>query len=197
MSGRKPSVYWDSCIFLALIKDEKREAGEMEELEAVALAMESGNLTIMTSTITRVEVLSAHMNEEQENTFARLCQSDKVNLIAPDTRITNLASDLRSHYVHQGHRILSTPDAIHLATAINYNATAFHTFDSKGRKGTLGLIPLSGDVAGHALEICRPRIPELPPKRRSPRSEEDTQQKNLFDEIRGENTAESDGADPI
>ena len=153
----------------------------MEGLEAVALAVEAGSLTIMTSTITRVEVLSAHMNEEQEKTFVRFCQSDKVNLIAPDTRITNLASELRSHYVNQGDR-LGTPDAIHLATAINYNATAFHTFDSKGRKGTLGLLPLSGDVAGHALEICHPQIPRPPSRQRSSRTPEDSQQGNLFDE---------------
>jgi hypothetical protein len=33
MSGIKPIVYWDTCIWLAWIKNEKRDPGEMEGVQ--------------------------------------------------------------------------------------------------------------------------------------------------------------------
>jgi hypothetical protein len=53
---------------------------------------------------------------------------------------------------------ISTPDAIHLATAILYEAEEFHTTDGGGKRKRAGdLIPLNGNVAGHRLRICIPR----------------------------------------
>jgi PIN domain len=71
--------------------------------------------------------------------------------------------DLRNHYAAKGKKTLSAPDAIHLATAILYRADEFHTFDSDGSSRSLGLLPLSGDVGGHRLIICKPvaRNPQL------------------------------------
>ncbi len=77
-----------------------------------------------------------------------------------DTKIAGLAHDLRDYYAanaaaHSG-KILSTPDAIHLATAIHYRVDEFHTFDNDGDAKHLGLLPLSGNVGGHRLKICKP-----------------------------------------
>jgi hypothetical protein len=60
-------------------------------------------------------------------------------------------------------KTVSVPDAIHLATALIYRADEFHTFDGKNGRNTLGLLPLSGDVGGHKLTICKPvaKSPEL------------------------------------
>ncbi len=54
---------------------------------------------------------------------------------------------------------LSVPGAIHLATAIHYGATEFHTFDGKRKPGRNpgGLLTLDGNVGGHRLKICIPK----------------------------------------
>ena len=58
---------------------------------------------------------------------------------------------------------MSTPDAIHRATAILYRVTEFHTFDHDGNAKLLGSLPLSGNVGGYRLTICKPvaRFPEF------------------------------------
>jgi len=75
-----------------------------------------------------------------------------------------LAGELRDFYQNKGNvKPLSLPDAIHLATAIIYNVEAFYTFDEKGNAKFCGLIPLSGNVAGHNLQICKPPYVLPPP----------------------------------
>jgi hypothetical protein len=59
--------------------------------------------------------------------------------------------------VKSGGKTLSVPDAIHLATAIQYRVDEFHTFDGEGNSRYLGLLPLSGNVGGHKLTICKPK----------------------------------------
>jgi hypothetical protein len=44
-----------------------------------------------------------------------------------------------------------------LATAILYRVTEFHTFDNDGDAKHLGLLPLSGNVGGNRLLICKPQ----------------------------------------
>ncbi|HEX8165602.1 MAG TPA: PIN domain-containing protein [Beijerinckiaceae bacterium] len=85
----------------------------------------------------------------------------RINRIGMDGKVASLAHDIRDHYMARaaefGGKTLSTPDAIHLATAILYRADEFHTFDNDGSAKSLGLIPLSGNVGGHRLTICKPQ----------------------------------------
>lgn len=54
------------------------------------------------------------------------------------------------------------PDAIHLASAILYDATEFHTFDgARAGANKAGLLTLDGNVAGHRLKICAPKAEQL------------------------------------
>jgi hypothetical protein len=92
-----------------------------------------------------------------------------------DSKIASLAHDIRDHYMVRKDefdgKTLSTPDAIHLATAVLYRVDEFHTFDGGGSSSkSLGLIPLSGDVGGHKLMICKPqaRNPGLDLRRPKP-----------------------------
>ena len=76
------------------------------------------------------------------------------------------ARDIRVKFLgHPSKRKLSTPDAIHLATAMIYKADQFWTFDD-GKKNPkyLGLLELDGHEWLDKLAICRPTIenPELP-----------------------------------
>ncbi len=119
----------------------------------------------MTSVLTLTEVLSSKIPVGMDTLFANLLK--RISKQGIDTKIAVLAHDLRDYYVqkaveHEG-KTLSATDALHLATAILYRADEFHTFDESNGRNSLGLLPLTGNVAGHNLTICKPiaSSPEL------------------------------------
>ncbi len=159
MAGTDPLYYWDTCIFLAWLKDEERKAGEMAGVREVIEKNRKREVRLMTSVLTLTEVLASKIPVGLENLYKGLIMR-RVNRIGMDIKVAQLAHDIRDYYAQRatenGGKILSTPDAIHLATAILYRADEFHTFDEEGGRKTLGLLPLSGNVAGHGLKICKP-----------------------------------------
>lgn len=161
MPGSSPLYYWDTCLFLAWLKDEERNLGEMDGVRETIDRWRRREVKIMTSVLTSVEVLAALIPVGMDTHFAGLMK--RISRIGVDTKVASLAHDLRNHYAKKGSKTLSTPDAIHLATAVHYRADEFHTFDEDGSSKSLGLIPLSGDVGGHKLKICKPvvRHPEF------------------------------------
>lgn len=158
MPGGDPLYYWDTCMFLAWIKDEERPTGEMDGVREVVARAKRREVKIMTSALTLVEVLDSKLPVGMDNLFKGMMR--RVRMISMDTKIAGVAHDLRDYYASRpsefGGKLLATPDAIHLATAILYRADEFHTFDAGGSSKSLGLIPLSGNVGGHRLLICKP-----------------------------------------
>lgn len=158
MPGDSPLYYWDTCSFLAWLKDEERPTGEMDGVRELIELSRRREIRLMTSTLTSVEVLSSKIPAGFDNLFKNLLK--RINRVSVDIKVAAIAHDLRDFYVSRqaefGNKTLSTPDAIHLATAILFRADEFHTFDDKGSSKSLGLIPLSGNVAGNRLTICRP-----------------------------------------
>lgn len=154
MPGNTPVFYWDACLFLAWLKDEERKAGEMDGVREVIGRSNRREVKIITSVLTSVEVLSSKIPAGMDTLFNGLLK--RINRVSTDVKVASLAHDLRNHYAATGGKNLSTPDAIHLATAIMYRAEQFHTFDEEGSRQSLGLIPLSGNVGGHKLIICKP-----------------------------------------
>lgn len=154
MAGNNPLYYWDTCLFLAWLKDENRGSGEMAGVREVIDKHRKRDVRLMTSVLTSVEVLSGKIPAGMDTLFSGLLK--RLTRVSMDTKIAALAHDLRNHYANNGGTKLKTPDAIHLATAILFRADEFHTFDD-------ALIALSGNVAGHRLIICKPiaRNPEL------------------------------------
>lgn len=161
MPGNSPIYYWDTCLFLAWLKDEERKSGEMDGVREIIERSSRRDVKIITSVLTSVEVLSTKVPVGMDTLFAGLVR--RIGRISMDIRVASLAHDLRNHYAQKGGKTLSTPDAIHLATAILYRADEFHTFDNDDSSKSLGLIRLSGDVGGHRLTICKPvaRNPQL------------------------------------
>ncbi|MCX7384162.1 MAG: type II toxin-antitoxin system VapC family toxin [Alphaproteobacteria bacterium] len=149
--------YWDTCLFLAWLNDEVRKSGEMDGVREVIERHKHRDVKIMTSSLTQVEVLNSKLPTGLADMFANFMR--RINQASLDNKIAKLAHDIRDHYAIKAKitgKKLTTPDAIHLATAIFYRVDEFHTFDSDGDSKTLGLLPLSGDVAGHRLLICKP-----------------------------------------
>ncbi len=165
MAGAENIYYWDTCLFLAWIKDEQRKTGEMDGVREIIERAKRREVKIVTSVLTKVEVLSGRIPVGMESLFSGLMK--RINPLSMDVKIAQVAHDLRNYYSINrekfGGKILSTPDAIHLATAIIYRVAEFHTFDNDGDARHLGLLPLSGDVGGNRLIICKPqaRNPQL------------------------------------
>jgi predicted nucleic acid-binding protein len=172
MPGINPLYYWDTCLFLAWIQDEQRPSGEMDGVREVIDRCKRREATILTSVLTSTEVLESKLPAGMDRLFNGLMK--RIQHKGLDSKIAILAHDLRDYYAKNtaefDGKTLSVPDAIHLATAIFYRADEFHTFDGSNGRKSLGLLPLSGNVAGHGLTICKPiaKTPQLdlrkPPK---------------------------------
>jgi predicted nucleic acid-binding protein len=163
MVGTRPVYYWDTCLFLAWLKDEQRKAGEMDAVKDVLERFKRRELTLMTSAITIAEISVAKVSSGTYTLLDDVMQRSNFSRIAVDSKIAKLARDLRDHYLSKDPTAmtLSVPDAIHVASAIMYRANEMHTFDesNNNKQKWLGLIPLSGNVGGHGLTICKPPEP--------------------------------------
>ena len=113
------------------------------------------DVLIMTSAVTLTEVLSSRLPAGKANLLSGMLK--RVRVCGVDLKIARMAHDLRDWYAQKpdeyDNKTLSVPDAIHLATAILYRASEFHTFDAANGNKSLGLLPLNGNVAGHKLTI--------------------------------------------
>lgn len=159
MAGNSPIYYWDSCVFLAWLRNEQRRDGEMEGVKSYVRKLQSRQVRLITSAIAYTEVVATKLPVGIDQQFFDLMRRSNVSVIAADIRVTRLARDLRDYYSSSpdvyNNKTISVPDAIHLATAILYKAVEFHTFDGSNKK-SLGLLGLNGDVGGHSLVVCKP-----------------------------------------
>lgn len=181
MSGRKklPVIYWDSCIFITWLTNEVREdPADLDGARDHVERLERGELRIATSTITLAEVLNLGLSADQESSFKSLWTRDDYQLEDVTSRVALRAREIRRAYsgLPDGLGTVSTPDAIHLASATLAHCSEFYTFDGDGpkRRKASGdppsrpLIPLSGKLAGRwELKICKPfvqqaRLPVAP-----------------------------------
>lgn len=162
MRGKRKVIYWDSCTFLAWIGDEPRPIEDKDGLNECVKDIMRNAIILITSDIVRTEVL-VHGKPSVAEKFELITKRRNVDILSPDPRIITISSELRDYYVRQRaidrKPILDVPDSIHLATAINYEADAYYTFDA-GKKRSRSLLSLSGNVGGkYPLLICKPPPP--------------------------------------
>lgn len=138
------TVYWDSCCFIGLIKE---ETGRYKVLRALYTQAEKGELIIVTSALTLSEVCRVRceegvgqprnkMNEEGDKYLDRFFDNDFFCLIEVSPRIAFQAR--RLYRAHPQIRI--TNDAVHLATALEECVDEMHSYD------TNDLLALSGQI---------------------------------------------------
>lgn len=154
MKNGKPKYYWDSAVIISWLQDEKREnPTESQGLSHIINMMEKGNAILMTSVLWRVEVWDYYLNNEQNSLMRKVSQNKNFQELSANYQIMDLAGEIRSFHNQRDKtkRSIKTPDAIHLASALHYEATEFHTFDKK-------LISLDGNVGGHQLKINAPKL---------------------------------------
>lgn len=146
--------YWDTNVILSYIKGkgkgENRTDEEMMGIDGIVKEVEEGKAIIVTSALTFAEVYASKLDEEQKQRYNSILKRPSMPPIDAHSSINIKASEIREYYNDLKKKI-TTPDAIHLATAILTGVDALHTFDEDD------LIPLSGDVMGHNLKICKPK----------------------------------------
>ncbi len=167
MATGKPKFYWDAAPLIAWIKDEKRDdPAEMDGLSEVVELVERGRAVLITSVLWRAEVLDSTLSVDQKAKLIKVFQNRYIQELSIDARVMDLAREIRDFQKNVQQKdvmkSIRVPDAIHLASAIHYEATEFHTFDGKKSDGTNArLLTLNGNVAGHRLKICVPKTDQL------------------------------------
>jgi predicted nucleic acid-binding protein len=167
VAAGKFKYYWDTAPLIAWLTDERREdPSEMSGLAEVLEMVDRDRAVIMTSVLWRAEILDLGLSAVQRRKLDAAFDGLTVIELQVDSRIMELAGEIRAFQKKSKSKseikYVSVPDAIHLASAIHYEAHEFHTFDGK-RKGinSGGLLTLDGNVAGHRLKICSPRAIQL------------------------------------
>ncbi len=140
--------YWDAGPFLAWLKNEQRD-DRARRCESVIRPAERGELVIVTSSISLVEVVRldqrggvVNVGPEAAAAIDAFFRQPYISIRVVDVRIGELARDLIWRFG------LSTRDALHLATALRYGITQVDTFDG-------GLLGLDGKVGSPPLRITR------------------------------------------
>ncbi len=164
MKAGKKVVYWDTPVWLAWLLGERQwPETVLAGIEDVVLNLESGKLKLLTSSITRSEVLQGRLTTEQKNLWTSIMRRSDVSAIAADDRVNDRSAAIREYHQSRGVKIL-TPDAIHLATAVLYKADEFQTMDGLDKSGKpKRLLALNGDVGGYPLFITHPYPRSGPP----------------------------------
>ncbi|MBZ5678029.1 MAG: PIN domain-containing protein [Acidobacteriia bacterium] len=149
---------------IAWLSNEVRATGEMEGVQEVAREVLKNKTVLVTSTLTRAEILECKMPKGAIEKYRKFFRRSNVVAIPFDNEIAELTSEIRNFY-SPGDFELLTPDAIHLATAIHMGVTEFHTFDGSDpskkprnnkTKTKCGLLLLGSQVAGKTLLIKKP-----------------------------------------
>ena len=167
-TGRR-KIYWDNTCWLAWLNGEGTElwpADVVQGITDVAAEVDANKLILITSAITRGEIFQGRLTQQQRDALPRLMRRKNIREIGADSRIMDKAAAIREYYAnHPPTRRIYTPDAIHLATAILYEADEFHTMDGlkKGGENKRKLIALSGDKGVDGLKIVPPYPLHRPP----------------------------------
>ena len=143
--------YFDTCIFLHWLSDPQKDAVVVDGIEDIVRDAErQQSIIIVTSVITRIEVLNARLARDASERFNRMFGQFTVQTVNVDPRIAQLAHDIRDYYMSQTPVVkLATPDCIHLATAIHFECDEMNTLDGGGmRKRPGDLLTLSENVMG-------------------------------------------------
>ncbi|MBW4680668.1 MAG: PIN domain-containing protein [Microcoleus vaginatus WJT46-NPBG5] len=138
--------YWDSCTFLALLKN---ETDKINECISVIKAAQSGQVRIVTSTLTFIEVVKLEkgkpkLPKEDEEKIRAFFKHEWISIYDVDRKIAELARELMWQY--EG---LKPKDSTHVATAVRAKVNVLDTFDD-------GLIKLSSKIGDPPLIIQRP-----------------------------------------
>jgi predicted nucleic acid-binding protein len=159
--AEKKKVYWDACVWFALIK---QEPGRLTNCSHVLDLAKRGEVEIWTSSLTLAEVFRKQcgvpttpangLPEDKDLEFEAFVAQDFVVEVQVDHQIGIAARRL----LRQHPKLRKPQDAIHLASALQHDLDEFHTFDADNLLGLDGLVRTR---SGRSLKICEPPAPPL------------------------------------
>jgi predicted nucleic acid-binding protein len=121
-------IFLDTAPLIYYIEEDSRYANSLNGLFAIA---EKQQCFFVSSVITLIEVMTLPLREGNKKLAKKyeniLTHSSLIEIIDINTKIAGITAQLRAKYS------LKTPDAIQLATAINYPADYFLTNDKRLR----------------------------------------------------------------
>src|SRR5690242_14435434 len=100
MSGVRQLVYWDSCIFIAWLTGEAKYPENLAGIAHYRSLHQTGEITIVTSTVSRVEVLDSKLRPDKAEVFKQFLNRTDVSLVDVRARISDLAHDVRNYYAN-------------------------------------------------------------------------------------------------
>ena len=157
MASGNNIIYWDASIFIAWLTNESGHTPEeLSGLTQVVDDFDKGHSIIVTSMITKTELLPSKIGAEASKHLALFWKRRQFQPMEITEAIVDLSNHIRDFYAAKSEKPPSTPDSIHLATAIIVKVDVFQTFDGGGKKR--GLLDLNSNVAGYNLKITKPFI---------------------------------------
>lgn len=159
--------YWDTNIFYESLKGEQVDFLKRQAIHELLDENRQHRNRICTSTITHIEVLPKKLPPQKEDEYWSSFTSMFFFDIEVDRSIILLSREIKNFYYRDRekdgeYRMMSSGDAIHLATAIIHGVTEFHTRDANPRNGNVKLLGLpesspGGKICGvYDLKILSP-----------------------------------------
>lgn len=143
MVEKVKQYYWDTCVFIAYLADEREAYGAaVDDIGQFLEESARGQCVIHCSTITIAEITRSNIKGQHDFDEFRQLWGGGIVTYSPDPNTMHIASELRSliYTKTKGERRLHTVDAIHLASALTLidvfgvPLDAFHTFDNGGKR---------------------------------------------------------------
>jgi hypothetical protein len=98
MAGEsEPVIYWDACVFLTYLMDESRMDYNPADLNAWIEDFDKGEAKLITSVITRVEILDVDADQQGKQRFLDAFVPPRAQMIQVTPPIATLAHEIRNH----------------------------------------------------------------------------------------------------
>jgi predicted nucleic acid-binding protein len=168
MADDLPLLYWDACIFYEHLNEEPVSPLRRQAIDECLSENKEKRNKICTSVITHLEVIPKKLDKDKEARYRGSFNSLYFFDIEVDRSVIVLARSIKDYYFvppaadGSGYKILSTGDAVHLATAIIHRASELYTRDKNSKGGNIKLVGLpaaspNGKICGiYDLRVTDP-----------------------------------------
>ena len=150
----KPAYYWESSIFITWFLGGTQHPDVFDALGEIVKSVNRNQVQIVTSVLTRAELLESNLPSGAIRTYDALFQRRSGNMIEQPIvkSVAELASSLRAHFpaLKKAKRM---QDALHLATAVAYSVDEMHTTDD-------ALLACDGDPLLRGVRVLKPSTPQ-------------------------------------
>ncbi|MBI2165560.1 MAG: PIN domain-containing protein [Chloroflexi bacterium] len=154
------SEYWDTCLFIAYLKDSVDERPAVDTVDALLRSAQKRERLIVVSTLVLAELRHRPIYDETRYRTIRdifYTSRSYVRVVVLNPRLADLASTIGAE-----HNNLSPMDAVHVATALTEKVDALLTLDGKhehGRRRTGDLLDFNEQIGNPPLKIQVPQVP--------------------------------------